>query len=715
MKWGWLIKFSLIKKIRRSKAMVNLKIIQQLKSAILLGIVKKGRILLVRIFFFWTAFYTLVGMTEISYAQYMGEPYSSGEKSQVGRYFESAKYYKATSVGVGMRAAEVSSQFNCPLFSNSPYSDLMQSLDGLASAIQLYPSCKENHSFQNSIESGKSLREKLIALKESISKDKGQVPSQAIEEFLSNSAQLQESLLAAVQSGQACYQNSDDRKILFKINDVVQNIAPMALDFVTKLPSFNSSYLPMVAGAGAVVQSITTLEKVLAESESLDVSSEERGAGNRLALIKNTCQFMKMYNKIQLLELNRAEQARKISANFTSKMKPVEKLRLRLKEFVNKSLEEVSQESKDVAGAKVRTNSLQQIFSNFGNEIGGGLSEEATCSAAKTFFRSLLDKGILENYRAVRMALVIDPNSELASNIKEADQKFAEFKNQVELIKQTLDDSESCAKLKKDFFDSVQFQLKTTEYLVNYYIKSKPQEQKFFDSVVDLSLKNADAKMISEEKKQIEKFAEISVFEPSEVTKKIRGMHSYLFDGPETNLSFLKRLNIPGLREAGNKKGPVFDFLQNNENQFESIMAEFDQNLRFIMKSEENYARAKVPRFSKQSDVINYYDRLKKSETRLLTLNLKNFPKGTEKHKAICGQMKMAIRNFQRAKEMLASSYFMCEMIDPVLDEQKISWSLKNYCRGEDGYKSRAIALEKENKFLIFDILIDRRSDLECD
>ena len=50
-------------------------------------------------------------------------------------------YDEKSSSPLVMKTAEVPEEFQCPLFSNSPYTDILTALDGLQNSINVFPKC----------------------------------------------------------------------------------------------------------------------------------------------------------------------------------------------------------------------------------------------------------------------------------------------------------------------------------------------------------------------------------------------------------------------------------------------------------------------------------------------------------------------------------------------------------------------------------------------
>jgi hypothetical protein len=620
------------------------------------------------------------------------------------QFFLGSTQMVGKTVAPSMSTASVSDEFDCPLFSNSPYSDILKSINSLESAIQLFPTCKEDASLKNSIQLGKMLKDRVTTIRQGVEGGKAMLTPQGLDEILSQSAQFQELLVSMSQSAEPCYRDPNNRNLLFRINDALQSISPMALDIVTKIPGAQSTLLPIVAGSGALVQSISTLEKVMAESATLDVSNTKQGSENRIALIKNTCQFMKVYNKFEILQMDRAERSRKIQTDYQNQLRPIQETQSSLLEIINSQKPNTTPETQFIAQFKVLSAKMKKSFETARTEYSSTTSEVALCATSKTLASLVREAQFLAHFQ--KLARVTRQLDMVSFKLN----RFLEFQNRV-IVQQR--DTKACAQDTKDWITAVGDLISESEKMISIFEKSNSQSLSYILAVDNLSAQYSKAKGIQENQKKIEKFTEISVFEPSELTKRIRTMPRYLFSGPETGISGM----VPNgpWRAYLTKNGPVFDFLKNNESQFTDIMNVFHKNFDVIMKSEEARISRIVPRFDRSSDIMKYYLLRDQARLNLQTLSLQNFPFGSPRHHEICDRLKIAVRSYQEAKDMLASSHYMCRMIDPILKEEGVSAPLKSYCRNPNGYQGFVEDLQKKKLNQIFLTLMDRRGDLECE
>ncbi len=620
------------------------------------------------------------------------------------QFFSQGGSGPAKTVAASMATADVSEEFDCPLFSNSPYADILKSINSLESAIQLFPTCKEDGHLKASIQMGKDIKDRVIAIRQSLEGGKGLTSSQAVEDVLGQSAQFQELLVNMSQSSEPCYKDPKSRSLIFKINDALQSISPLAMEIVTKMPGLNSNLLPVVAGSGALVQGISTLEKVLEESATLDVSNSKQGSENRIALIKNTCQFMKVYNKVDYLQMNRAERSQKIHQEYHTQMQPIQEEKKSLLDILDNSKPKTSPEAQQVAQIKVINLKMKKSYESAKEEFNSSSSEIGICAAAKTLASISKEANILVNFQKL---------TKLSKSQELAQFKINKYNEFYSRIYQNQRDAKACATDAKDWIASVGELVAESERMIEKFEKDNSSGLDYIIAADKLAVQASKAAGVSSDHIKKQKFVEISVFEPSEISKRMRSMPRYLFNGPDGGLGGY----VPNgpWKKYFFKNGPVFDFLKNNESQFTEIMAIFNKNFAVIMKAEDQRIHKLVPRFDRNADIIKFYQLREAARIELSTLNYKTYPKGSSAHQEICDKVKMTVKSYQEAKDMLASSHYMCQMIDPVLKEEGVSIPLKNYCRTNSGYKGFVDDLQAQKLNQTFSILLDRKNDLDCE
>lgn len=616
------------------------------------------------------------------------------------QFFRPGTNSTGKSVAKEMKAADVSKEFECPIFSNSPYADILKSINSLESAIKLFPTCAADGNLKSAVDLGKDLKGKITLIKQSIESGKGLFNQETLDEVLNHSAQFQDMLVNLAQSSETCYRSEDgkNKEFIFRVNDALQSISPMALDFVTKIPGLNSAALPAVAGSAALVQGISTLEKVMHESATLDVRSEEKGLENRIALIKNTCQFMKVYNKVEILQMNREDRFKKIEDDYRGKVKPHQEKSESLMEVISQTQAGQSPEAKQVAKIKVTNRSLKIAIETAKDEFNGSTSDLGKCTAARTLAKMVKDNSLLTNFEKL---------AKLTKKVETSTFKVNKFNEMYTRIQLNTKDLKQCSDEAMDWIKVVIELLTESNKLISQYEIEDSRSENFIEAADQLKAAAIKTQDEQENKKKIEKFTEISVFEPSEISKKMFTMPKYLFNGPDGGLlSFMKT-------------GPVYDFLKYNDELVARRYEIFWKNMTQLFAFEQEQMsepRPHMSRFGDNKKAFEYFAKFNKAKSQLSSITPEYIVMGSYQQRKICDNLKMVEKTNEEMKSLIASSYYMCKMIDPVLKEDGVSSRLLSYCRRkEDGYRKQINSLILAEVPKIVEIVLERKKDLACE
>jgi len=572
-----------------------------------------------------------------------------------------------------MSVAQVPDEFECPLFSNSPYQDILTALDSLQTSINVFPKCGANEKANDLMStSSVDLRQKIMEAQSLQAKGETKKLGLSAEQILSGANRLQDLISKVTSSTEGdCYKSPESKKLIFSINDTFQSIAPLALDFAAKNPTLGpilAQYLPVVAGAKAVSKGISVLETALQYVPTLDMSVSE----NRMAVIKNTCSFMKLYSKIEYLTLDRASRLEKINKDFDSKIKASREIKRSVLESLGGMVLASNPTDAEIIRIKDRTEKNQNLLVRASDELGsqGKGSAIGACSVIKTVYLMKSASGILTDM--VRLAEILQKSDQVAFKKTKLEEYEAEMSKP-----ETLKDVSNCSEMGQEWMNAQKEALAETKaILLEYDNQTQGTVQQ---SVAKIKISREDKKTadLQANKAKLNIFADLSVFEPGELEKRMRGMPKYLFNGPDG--SWFAKLR---------KNGPVYDLLHDNETSFDAAIDRFRTSVRVLLnfeytkimeetmklKPSPNMARGEVAmqRYLREANSFNHLS------TQFATV-------GSYDHREICNKSKLAIKAYVEATDHLLSSEYLCKMIDPVLKEPEVSMWLRRYCQDSKG------------------------------
>lgn len=579
--------------------------------------------------------------------------------------------YGDSSSTLKMSVAQVPDEFECPLFSNSPYQDILTALDSLQTSINVFPKCGTSDKANELMStSSVDLRRKILEAQDQQAKGETKKLGLSADQILSGANRLQD-LISKVSTEGDCYKSQESKNLIFSINDAFQSIAPLALDFAAQNPTLApilAKSLPMVAGAKAVSKGISVLESALKYVPTLDMSVSE----NRMAVIKNTCSFMKLYNKVEYLTLDRASRLEKINRDFDTKINASRMIKKSVLESLGVMTLASNPTDAEIIQIKDRSDKYQNLLVRAADELGAQSKNSAigSCSVIKTIYSMKTASGILSDMS--RLALLLQKEDQIAFK-KTKLEEYEAVMNRPDSLR----DVSNCAELGQEWLMAQKEGLaELKSILLEYESQNQGTAQQ---SVAKIKISREEKKTadLQANKAKLNIFADLSVFEPGELEKRMRGMPKYLFNGPDGNW-FAK------LR----KNGPVYDLLHDNEVSFEGAMDRYRKAVMTLLNFEYMRILDETMKVKPQAGVargdvaLRRYTQEGSSFKHLSTQFAKP---GSYEHRELCNKSKLAIKAYVEATDHLLSSEYLCKMIEPVLKEQEVSMWLRRYCQDSKG------------------------------
>jgi len=244
---------------------------------------------------------------------------STREFAQIG---ESSAGAGSVSISRKMNLFEMPEEYQCPLFSDSPYTDVLSAIDQMQNQLNtVFPGCEIKVNNDQLSEQAGNLRNKIFEAKQLQDRGQSYKLNLTINSVIQMTQQLQQSLALISQSQtKVCYRsNQQFRNVIFSINETFQSLAPIVLDFVKNNPALAQTMGPTIkilAGAQNISEGISMIEKIAKDSVMFDMTD----ATERVHTIKNVCQFMKLYRRVQYLRLSKLGNIQSVHSDFQKKI-----------------------------------------------------------------------------------------------------------------------------------------------------------------------------------------------------------------------------------------------------------------------------------------------------------------------------------------------------------------------------------------------------------
>lgn len=217
-----------------------------------------------------------------------------------------------------MSVAQVPAEFSCPLFESNPYNAMFTALDQMTQAVQLNPDCQEMKGFYEDASSNSERIRNAITSLQNWQQNPSQItPTTAMEvQRLLSEAVVGVTNISTNLQNNKLFNNSCGKnypglgKFLVAFSDLTNNLAPVALAFAAVNPAITMGVRLALLGGVVGAGTITAFRDYLKNS-TLDMNNPEQ----RKAVLQNTCQFVKIYQKINYLRYKDEDNLSQIRKN----------------------------------------------------------------------------------------------------------------------------------------------------------------------------------------------------------------------------------------------------------------------------------------------------------------------------------------------------------------------------------------------------------------
>ena len=623
------------------------------------------------------------------------------------------------SMAVKMTAFEMPAEYNCPLFSNSPYTDMLSSLDKMQENLNnVFPECEGKANTIKLNEVSNELHKKVSEAQELQKNGQTYKLAQTASSIVELTRLLQQSLvtMSSVQT-KACYRSTAQfRNVIFSINDTFQSLSPLILDLASSNPALTQTLGPALqifAGADAISKGLSLIEQIAKDSVQFDMTDKD----NRVNTVKNTCQFMKLYNRLMYLRLSRLGQVQSIHNKFQTEIAQMnkkvgivnasnEKLKLKMSLTTNSPFFVTQNQSINLSTDKslelfeklklsvpTEQNLIQKALAEYDQaKTDFNFPEITQCQLIKTSLKSTTLKDFIST---------LQDFSEQTGKTSDLKYDLDGIKDyELDLNKAIKDNNRSlCTQLGQDWLHKMdRLFLMAREIMASYEMELiELNGEEFLIKQKKIAKDAEKLKSVEADYKNLKTMLNYAAFESSEVEKRARGLHKYLFAGPDKVVSECLNRDkgnecnllegVTGLAKAFyqeyRNQGPVYELLLNNQKYFDESVSKMKKAMNFIKRYEDQFLPddVKEKAYSLERRVINQFITAReKNAFQMSHLNEKFLVKGTAQYANICGQAKLMVSEYLKATNHMMSTFGMCEMIKNVLNEPEVSKRLKNYC-----------------------------------
>lgn len=673
-----------------------------------------------------------------------------------------------TDKGMEMSIAKMPQGYECPLFSNSPYGELVEAMEGLSSAIKTLPDCddRSNSKMRDEVqEQIKNIVKGIADVKKTKDLATQSQTVETVNRIVDYTTELQKNLVAIVNQrndpGNKCYKSSSpsaEKNIVFRVNSAFQSIAPLALDFAGKNPVLRNSLdaaLPVLVGAKSVSNGIALLETALSEIRQYNIEDSK----TRQAIIENTCSFMKLFNRVELLNDKRIDRIKTVTEDLKKRLEKAKVLKqntmmeANLSRDVQVPLIYIGYVKENLASySSVITSRQAIIMKEMRSEVNtagpGQLSAagvvldkknppparinvsnrqmyEASCGAVESLYTTEVATKLMQDIFAIGSVLKFDDkepaiSSSLALQLSQFKLVRDAFRNKHLTIKSYIlndivnakdDKLINCVQKGKEWVLSLVEAYDGFNNLVKQLEKSELEKSSVSKDVV-AKLKSQDQKFanLQDNKAKFDLFSQLTEsLADSEFTIRFDELPKYLFNGPQS-MGY----------KSGN--GPVYELLKNLEGHFNIAKKDFSGNILKLRLMAANKVKSVYGKFEASSILVSRDFNQKQIDNMvsLDVLRIGYIVKGTSEHRNICGYLKEAKKNYMDMTTHVMSLVSMCKMIEPILYKKDVSSSLRNYCLAENDQNLSQPLHHIQELFVpngpqvMFGSILKKLSDLEC-
>ncbi|MEZ0392202.1 MAG: hypothetical protein ACAH59_08310 [Pseudobdellovibrionaceae bacterium] len=453
---------------------------------------------------------------------------------------------------------------------------------------------------------------------------------------------------------------SKSERIIFGVAEMVEDISPLLVQAVATIPGLQE-FAPAIIGASMVSSAVTQYAQVA--QKRVDINKQE----NRTSILVNTCQLVKTYGKMRLLQgLVANPEKEKNKLNQTIKEEKEQLNRIRAGDSRNLR---ILDESKWISAVDQQNKNFIK-FSEIRDSVQTG-TDEQVCNL-KGPISDLSNQIISTNNRLLELSSL--PKSSLDFVFQE---QVNQFQSDLEKEGQSLS---SCAQKTKELYSYLStFNRRSFQILMDFKrtrIASKKDYNRTSQNINFLkSFQEVIQKMNTDE---LFNKLQVSINKTDAMLKQADVLKAWFGNA--------KNFYLPGFDTYRN---PIMDLMNYYERQFLVLRdhfakgaSQFDQNLYELFKYWH-------PRKKDQTD-RNYFAEFEKIQMNLKILNptyldSKNVATTSGRsspHEKACTSMISLRDGYKTMIVAWDTLKYICQMMRPLLLEPQVSNALKERCLG---------------------------------
>ena len=652
-----------------------------------------------------------------------GVPDVGGPKAQDAVNFDSTAEAK-TSISQQMVLFEMPPEYECPLFSNSPYTEILTSLDKMQENLNsVFPQCDMKAQNEKVAQKAVALRNSVFEAKKLQESGQTFKLEMTAQNMVDAAQKIQETLALAAQSQtKVCYRsNQQFRNVVFSINETFQGIAPVVLDMVSKNPVLAAKLGPAVkilAGADALSKGLGFVEQIAQDSVMFDMTDQN----NRVNTLKNVCQYMKLYRRLDYMRSLKLGQIQSVYSGYQNRIRD---LNQNITDYRKKNMSLAQPNA--AAAVKQQADLLNindsdpnyQLYTSLKTLLPEELNrlqkaqydleiaakdlqrpEVAQCQTIQSTKTSFSYKKTVEKLAEFGSSWADEMGGSpesfatitvLKQQLSAYDEYFTEAKDQKNLTE--------CVKLGQDWIKISLELLSTGQKMVHIFAQEQAELQTEKDSIKEKSLskKEREKQNVQTNLSSLKAMMQYAAFESSEIEKRAKDMHRYFFRGPfynevksacsgDENCGWWEK-TVGGVKAAyqwQRNNGPIYELLRNNDQHFNNAYTQMNQARAKLNQFEYEFARADYKAKNKNAfdpaafEAVNQIT--KKYGQQLKHLSLKFIKKGSPTHQNLCMSARQVLDKYLIASTHMMSSQALCNMVYPALKENNVASALRDYC-----------------------------------
>lgn len=628
--------------------------------------------------------------------------------------------FPGTGANTQIQLAQVPNEFYCPLFESNPYDSIFRALDALTSSMRVNPECQQQQPQYNDFYSDSEKIRNLVAQLQQIQIDPNMAATAStrdVERIITDAVSGVTNIANNLSNNKLLNKNCGPSKqglgtALLAVNDILNNLAPIALVLAAANPAIGIATKVALMGGVYATTAIKGFEQY-ARANSLDLNNPEV----RKAILQNTCQFVKVRQKIDFLQLGEEGRLTDIKHSL---FKNIEAYRAR---YTNPSsnllplMQYKYQTEKIITDLEAKIVEDKYNMNFYNSKIkGAGEDKERICLVgsslvkkskdAETFPASTLR--ILEtaveasklnsssNTTSITGGGMVDPQIQTESD--ELYLAFTKSRNRLgTLVSKALgDDIVEAAKAIPLCAEETKIWMKRMYEIIVYSDNIVNKEVKEIETLLarsgEYKVWNAQYLKLKSEKGSMERVIKVlremnrpdAVYIRSELDQRSQELKASLF---RSNTLF-------GISTS---KAPVYAWLDNNMDMHRLSLSRFTDFVKLLQKGSFQIIQT-VKKQTPLPKKLAEFDKMMMKDlntmSRLENINLKTLPKGSRQYEVACQQLQEAYLKYKASRDYLGSAQFMCDMIDPYVNDT--SDQIIALCRGGKTFNSKVKSLIKE-------------------